>query len=525
MGRKSTIKQVRKMKKSLFGIIYMSSYKIQLNIVDLKDFSVVEKLDSPSFIQASSKAQVFEQDMTRICTALDGFKQKLAEYKIDDFKFYGNKQLINDSSASFIADQIKARTGFEIEWLSSSQIVYDKVLSGIKSLQDMQDMQLKQTPTYLLSLGSAMISLSLFENNKFISTWSLPLGPREINQINEITNETPNNPIDVMSDYLGVKIDYLARQIKANSNAALVIQHADALNNNYLHENDSAMRISRDDFNSFYEKTITMPQDILIQSYHLEPAVAEHTLPNLVSVQKFVKLLNPTELYITDMSVITGLLMQEKYQKQYLKDENGNDIIMTYAQHMAERYLVDQKHSEAVKKFALHLYDRLRHVHLLPEKDRKLLAIAAQIDDIGSFVNQVRRYEQSAKIIEANNIIGLSDQDNEIVSEICCYQTVKEDQASPFIGGHHYRHLDPQIQLEVAKLSAILRLATALDASHKQKIKKIVISLKKDKQLIVRAKTNADITLERWSFNKRAQLFQDVFGIKVSLKQEGMNRR
>ena len=58
-----------------------------------------------------------------------------------------------------------------------------------------------------------------------------------------------------------------------------------------------------------------------------------------------------------------------------------------------------------------------------------------------------------------------------------------------------------------------------------KKIKKIVISLKKDKQLIVRAKTNADITLERWSFNKRAQLFQDVFGIKVSLKQEGMNRR
>ena len=85
--------------------------------------------------------------------------------------------------------------------------------------------------------------------------------------------------------------------------------------------------------------------------------------------------------------------------------------------------------------------------------------------------------------------------------------------------------MNPDVQLTVAKLSAILRIATALDASHKQKIKKIVISLKKNNELVIRAKTNADITLERWSFNKRVKLFEDVFGIKVVLKQEGMNRQ
>ncbi len=70
----------------------------------------------------------------------------------------------------------------------------------------------------------------------------------------------------------------------------------------------------------------------------------------------------------------------------------------------------------------------------------------------------------------------------------------------------------------------LVAIIIALDASHKQKIKQIVVSLKKDNQLIIHAKTNADITLERWSFNKRAKLFEEVFGIKVSLKQEGMNR-
>ena len=120
----------------------------------------------------------------------------------------------------------------------------------------------------------------------------------------------------------------------------------------------------------------------------------------------------------------------------------------------------------------------------------------------------------------------MSDRENEIVSEICRYQTIDDgDGSAPNIGGHHYRHLNPDVQLTVAKLSAILRIATALDASHKQKIKKIVISLKKNNELVIRAKTNADITLERWSFNKRVKLFEDVFGIKVVLKQEGMNRQ
>lgn len=91
------------MKKTLFGMIYMSSYKIQLNIVDLRDLTIIEKLDSPSFLQANSKSQVFEQDMDKICDAIEGFKEKLAEYQIENFKFYGNEQLIDEMSASFIS--------------------------------------------------------------------------------------------------------------------------------------------------------------------------------------------------------------------------------------------------------------------------------------------------------------------------------------------------------------------------------------------------------------------------------------
>ncbi len=505
------------MSKTLFGMIYMSSYKIQLNIVDLKDLTVIEKLDSPSFLQADSKSQVFEQDMDKICDAIEGFKEKMAEYRIKNFKFYGNEQLIDEMSANFIADQIKVRTGLTIEWLNSGQIVYAKVLSGMKSQAEVND-DGKDHATYLLSLGSAMINLSLFKNNKFESTWSLALGPREIQELQEITSETPNDPIYVINDYLGAKIGHLARQIKNNSRAAVIIQHADALNRTYLKKENSANQITREEYDKYYNQLIQMSLNDIMQNFDLEPAVAEHAIPNAIAIKQFLSLLNIGSIYITDMSVVTGLLMMEKNGKDM-------DIVMTSAQNMARRYLVDMHHATAVRKFALHIFDRLRKVHLLPKSARYLLAWAATVDDIGSFVNQSRRYEQSAEFLDANKLIGLSDRENEIVREICRYQTIDEDRSAPNIGGHHYRHLDPDIQLSVAKLSAILRIATALDASHKQKIKQIVISLKKNNELIIRARTNADITLERWSFKKRVKLFEDVFGIKVVLKQEGMNRQ
>ena len=63
------------MKKTLFGLIYMSSYKIQLNIVDLKDLTVIEKLDSPSFLQADSKSRFLNKIWTKSVMQLKALKR------------------------------------------------------------------------------------------------------------------------------------------------------------------------------------------------------------------------------------------------------------------------------------------------------------------------------------------------------------------------------------------------------------------------------------------------------------------
>ena len=141
--------------------------------------------------------------------------------------------------------------------------------------------------------------------------------------------------------------------------------------------------------------------------------------------------------------------------------------------------------------------------------------MAAKVDDIGNFINQQGHYRHSAYILEANPMIGLSNEDNLIIAEVARYHSTE----SPTIDQSHYRHLDEDIQMPVAKLAAILRLVDSLDDSRQQKISRIQLKLKNGR-LIIKATSSDDLVLESWSFSQKSQLFDDVFGIKPVLKEK-----
>ena len=79
--------------------------------------------------------------------------------------------------------------------------------------------------------------------------------------------------------------------------------------------------------------------------------------------------------------------------------------------------------------------------------------------------------------------------------------------------------IDKQGYITVAKLSAILRVANALDQSHKQKFNNIRISLK-ERELSIIVETLEDISLEQALFETKTAYFDKVFSIKPVLKEK-----
>ena len=71
----------------------------------------------------------------------------------------------------------------------------------------------------------------------------------------------------------------------------------------------------------------------------------------------------------------------------------------------------------------------------------------------------------------------------------------------------------------IAKLTAILRAANALDRSHHQRITEINVSVKED-ELVLTTACNEDLTLERGTLEEKDSLFEEVFHLKPVLHQK-----
>ena len=191
-------------------------------------------------------------------------------------------------------------------------------------------------------------------------------------------------------------------------------------------------------------------------------------------------------------------------------------LVTLAADQLAARYGSDAAHKEFVTAVAGQLFDALAPLHRLDGHYRLLLELACKVDDIGNFINPQGHYRHSAYIIEANPLIGISDEDNQIIAEVSRYHSSE----APEINQHHYRELSADLRLPVAQLAAILRVADSLDDSRQQKITAISLKLKDDR-LLIKAKAKDDLVLEKWAFLRKNKLFTQVYGLKPVLVVKG----
>ena len=124
----------------------------------------------------------------------------------------------------------------------------------------------------------------------------------------------------------------------------------------------------------------------------------------------------------------------------------------------------------------------------------------------GRFVNMGSGSLSSYEIISATEIPGLSREEKELV-----VQVLRNEEGVPQW---------QELSMKVAKMTAIIRLADALDRSAKQKAGEYKIALNEDGDLVISTKFTGDMTLEKISFEQSSPFFSEIFGIEPVLKQK-----
>lgn len=501
------------MKNSLTAVIYLEPDQVSLRIIELPKGRVVNKVRSGSLALGDGKIANYAQNMTAIVTNLDGFKQQLKDYQVQTVHFYGAIEDLAPIDARYVADQLEVRTGLKIQWLNNNQLMAKTMGCVVSHLAEFRT--LSKHCLYLLTLGLDSMTLAFFHHGNFEKQWEIDLGGAKISHLVQRLRQTTTNPQDIIQDYISSKLEYIAPELKRKKRTVLLIQNAPVLGSHYIQRGAHLAAVPA----AIFGKTSrNLDTEIDVQQPWARDISSEQErrllVPNYLVIARTAYLVHPRNIYVTDISMMDGLVngfTDSQAQSRI------NTMIQTSADDVAQRYGVDPAHKDFVTKFALQFFDQLRPIHRLGNHARLLLEIASKVDDIGNFINQQGHYRHSAYILKANPLIGLSDDDNQIIAEVARYHSAE----TPTSTQEHYRRMDDDIQLTVAKLAAILRLVDALDDSRQQKVSAIKLKLTDDRLLKIKATADDDLVLEKWSFSKKSKLFNDVFGIKPVLIERG----
>ena len=249
-----------------------------------------------------------------------------------------------------------------------------------------------------------------------------------------------------------------------------------------------------------------------VQRYQLDYQTAEASTPALAINLALARVFNLESVRVPGSDYERGLL-GDLPRSSRLSDAFEKEVLRS-ARNLGSRYGVNPDHADHVATLCKTLFDSLSELHALPQHDAFLLETAALLHECGGYIAAREHERHSEYIILNSEIFGLSHKDKVLVALLSRYHRGP----SPKLSHAHYRDLDEDERIRVSKLASLLRMADALERTHSQRIKGLTVSLSGGK-CTLHLKGVADANPERLAMRDKGKLFEDIFGLSISLTE------
>ncbi len=169
-------------------------------------------------------------------------------------------------------------------------------------------------------------------------------------------------------------------------------------------------------------------------------------------------------------------------------------------------------HARQVTRLALALFDALEVRHARGAPERALLEAAARLHDIGWIAGRAGHHKTARRLVLAAPGLAADARCRRLLGELVRYHR----RALPSLRHRRFRALVPADRRRVRLLAGLLRLADALDVSHRTVVRELACRLAPGRlTLVCRVAAAADA--ERAAARAKADLLTRVLRRKVVL--------
>ncbi len=447
---------------------------------------------------------------------LKNYKSVATGYGVKKIQTIATSAVREATNRDMFLDQVFVRTGLDIEVLEGPEENRLELIAVESALGTEFDLEKKNC--LIVEVGSGGTEMIVLNQGKVEVTRSLSIGSirlpeqsvagktlladmqrilkRSIREVaSYVATECSLDQVDVFIG-LGADMRFVARQLCTEPPERFSVLEKKA-------------------FENFVSKLSKKTAEEITQEFGMTYTEAETLYPSLLFYDYFLAETKSEQVVIPMTSIRDALLLEMAQMISGYKRTDLSKQVLNSARHLGEKFHYDKGHGLVSASLSIRLFDLLQSDHGMGSRERLLLEVAALLHDIGTYISTTSHNKHSSYMINASEIFGLRKSDKDIVANVVRYH-----RRSPPKPTHmEYMSLLRNDRAVVSKLAAILRVADALDRSHKQKIKSFSLERVKQGYVLWVPEEAGDVSIEKAALQEKSDMFLENFGIPITLKQ------
>jgi exopolyphosphatase/guanosine-5'-triphosphate,3'-diphosphate pyrophosphatase len=272
--------------------------------------------------------------------------------------------------------------------------------------------------------------------------------------------------------------------------------------------------VSRDSLREVRRRLVASDLKERLRMPGLDEQRADIVVAGAVVLDEILEGLGAREVMLCEWALREGILLNyiHRHPRSLARAEAYPDVRKRSVQHLCERCQFDEPHARHVALLAGQIFDALGRQHGLPQEARGLLENAALLHDIGHHISYPGHHKHTYYLVKNGDLRGFSPIEIETIALVARYHR----QGHPRKRHPAFGALPKAERRTVRMLAGILRVADALDRSHRQIVKSVRAS-ERNGMLRLRCETQGNHDLEEWGVPRRTELLAECLGLPLRL--------